>query len=131
MQRPLGRFAEALEKFARNVLDMHDSEPGPHASTHAPNTLDDPLATAAPSNDVDGDAPLAGSLGTLLRSDAKMRLGITTTKGDLIVRSTKNDRLAVGVNGEVLTADSTQASGVKWAAVAAGDLDAQLMAIML
>jgi hypothetical protein len=42
----------------------------------------------------------------------------TTTLGDLIVRSlSATTRLAVGANGQVLTADSTQATGVKWAAV--------------
>jgi hypothetical protein len=43
-------------------------------------------------------------------------------KGDLIA-ATANDtpaRLAVGTNGHVLTADSTAATGLKWAAVAAG-----------
>ena len=42
-----------------------------------------------------------------------------TTKGDLLGFSTLNIRLAVGANDYVLTADSTQAAGVKWAAPAA------------
>lgn len=37
-----------------------------------------------------------------------------TTKGDLYVYSTMNDRLPVGVDGQILTADSTQTTGLKW-----------------
>jgi hypothetical protein len=39
-----------------------------------------------------------------------------TTKGDLVVRGAATTRLPVGANGQILTADSTQATGVKWAA---------------
>lgn len=38
-----------------------------------------------------------------------------TTKGDLVTYSSSVVRLAVGTNGQVLTADSAQATGVKWA----------------
>lgn len=43
-----------------------------------------------------------------------------TTKGDVNVYGTANDRLPVGSNNQVLTADSAQALGVKWATVATG-----------
>lgn len=43
-----------------------------------------------------------------------------TTKGDLYGFSTVNARIPVGTNGQVLTADSTQALGVKWAAAPGG-----------
>jgi hypothetical protein len=38
-----------------------------------------------------------------------------TTKGDLFGFSTANTRLPVGINGQVLTADSTQITGLRWA----------------
>lgn len=38
-----------------------------------------------------------------------------TTKGDLLVFSTANTRLPIGLNGQTLIADSAQAAGVKWA----------------
>jgi hypothetical protein len=41
-----------------------------------------------------------------------------TTKGDLFGHSTVDARIPVGTDGQVLTADSTQTLGVKWAAAA-------------
>jgi hypothetical protein len=43
-----------------------------------------------------------------------------TTKGDLYTFSTVDARLGVGANDTVLTADSGEATGLKWAAPAAG-----------
>ncbi len=50
----------------------------------------------------------------------------TYTKGDIVVAtgSTTLVKLGVGSNTTVLTADSTQASGVKWAAASSGPLTA-------
>jgi hypothetical protein len=45
-----------------------------------------------------------------------------TTKGDLYTYSTADARLAVGTNGHVLTADSAEATGIKWAAAGSGSL---------
>lgn len=47
-----------------------------------------------------------------------------TTKGDLVVGTGSGTftRLGVGTNGYVLTADSTQTSGTKWAAAPTGDV---------
>lgn len=41
-----------------------------------------------------------------------------TTKGDVWVYSTGDDRLPVGTNGFILSADSSQATGLKWIAQA-------------
>jgi len=43
-----------------------------------------------------------------------------TTKGDLYTFSTSDARLAVGTNGQVLTADSSEATGLKFATPASG-----------
>jgi len=45
-----------------------------------------------------------------------------TTKGDLWGYSTTNARVPIGTNGQVLTADSTAATGVAWAAAPSGGM---------
>jgi len=45
-----------------------------------------------------------------------------TTKGDLYTYSTTDARLGVGANDTVLTADSSTATGLKWAAPAGGGM---------
>ena len=48
-----------------------------------------------------------------------------TTKGDLFTYSTTPTRLGVGADTFILTADSTQATGLKWAAPPTGTLPSQ------
>jgi len=59
-----------------------------------------------------------GGTGQTAKTAAFDALAPTTTKGDLIVHNgADNIRVAVGgTNGHVLTVDSAEASGVKWAA---------------
>jgi hypothetical protein len=51
-----------------------------------------------------------------------------TTKGDLFGFDTADARIPVGTNGHILTADSTQSLGVKWAAPAGGGKVLQVVA---
>ena len=50
-------------------------------------------------------------------ADAATQKATLTTKGDLYAASAASTpaRVAVGTNGQVLTADSTESTGVKWA----------------
>jgi hypothetical protein len=45
-----------------------------------------------------------------------------TTKGDIFTFTTVDARLGVGANGTVLTADSAESSGLKWAAPSSGGM---------
>jgi hypothetical protein len=51
-------------------------------------------------------------------ADGAIAKTIVDAKGDLIAATADNtvSRLAIGTNGQVLTADSTEATGMKWAA---------------
>jgi len=73
---------------------------------------------------------LGGTTGQVLSKTSNTNMDFTwvtptdqtplTTKGDLFTFSTVDARLGVGTNGHVLTADSTQSTGIKWAAPAGG-----------
>lgn len=67
----------------------------------------------------------SGGTGETTKTAAFDALSPTTAKGDIIVfNGTDNVKLAVGTNDQVLTADSTQATGVKWAAAGGGGITA-------
>ena len=93
-------------------------------------TLSGPLTLGSSLGDAGGFAGVAGYLltstgsATSWQPNTSISYNIFDAKGDLIVATGDNNnysRLAVGTNDYVLTADSTQATGVKWAAVAGPD----------
>ncbi len=74
--------------------------------------------TTGTAANVTGTVAIAnGGTGQTTKTEAFDALSPTTTKGDIIVSNgTDNVRLGVGTNNQVLTADSTTATGLKWAA---------------
>jgi hypothetical protein len=138
-KQPTGSYITAL------TSDVVASGPGSATATVQPNVITNSKLAQAPANTLKGNntgvpanesdltisqvqtllsvptasSPLpisAGGTGQTSASAAFGALSPLTTKGDLIGYSTVNARLGVGTNGQILTADSTQTLGVKWAA---------------
>lgn len=67
----------------------------------------------------DSDTQLATQQSIKAYADTKIAQSVVDAKGDILVATADNTitRLPVGTNNQVLTADSAEASGVKWAAL--------------
>jgi hypothetical protein len=120
-----GLSANAPLAYANNTFDLNVGDGLATSGTVLVADFSDAtpaaLGTAAAGTAVElarGDhvhaLPTAADVGAVANS-------LITTKGDLIVRDASAPaRLGVGTNGHVLTADSAETTGVKWAAPSGG-----------
>lgn len=89
------------------------------------------LSGAATSNTTDANGTVGWAVDEVVTAEAIDQLKADaaagassplTTKGDLFTYDTAATRLGVGADGYVLTADSSQAKGMRWAASAGGGI---------
>lgn len=110
------RFLELLRNGAHGV------------GFKAPDSLATDLVFTLPSADGAADTFLRTNGSGVLSFVAAILKSIGTTKGDLIAftGSAAPARRAVGSNGQVLTADSAESDGVKWATPASASMSASV-----
>lgn len=110
-------------KVVRSVLPGATGPTGPTGNTGS--TVTGP--TGATGVSVTGPTGAVGNTGAIGVTGATGVTGVTgpsalTTKGDIATFDTAVARLAVGANNTVLTADSTTATGLKWADAGGGSM---------
>lgn len=117
----LGRYVYLLGQF---VTNNWEATPSQHATTHLPNSQIDPLPIGTPGPLVLDGEDTEGSSNNFNHGDHSHETPLTT-KGDLMtVAGGVLARLGVGANDYVLTADSVQAEGIKWAPTAGDSAEA-------
>jgi len=108
---------DLVNEFAKYALTTHTHPAGPiPAHEHAPADITDVDNQVVWARElVAPNVILEGSSSSGSFSD------VVTTKGDLYTFSTVKDRLPVGADGQVLSVDLTEPTGLKW--VEAGGVD--------
>ena len=109
------RSGSALSSITRGV-------DGTSAASHNAGATCYPVFTAVDADQANAVAAALTTKGDLLATDGWQSSpnSLMTTKGDIVVASAANTpaRVAVGADGFALVADSTEATGVKWAVAA-------------
>jgi hypothetical protein len=126
VDRPWDRkTAHLIQDWMRKARNALGQAPSRHAKTHQVGGGDALPTPGLPVSVSVGGAAAAGDGPAYAREDHVHALSLgLTTKGDLLTRSgAAYSRLGVGANGFVLTADSGEPTGLKWAASAAGSSD--------
>lgn len=115
IRRLIDKFP-ALDGFMQSARDALDNGLAPgrdRTIIQSINSPDNPILAGPPENPT-GQVAEEGSSGAVLRADSVTKQGIVTTKGDLLTFAALPDRLAVGVDGQVVTADSSAAKGLSY-----------------
>lgn len=102
--------------------DLLDGQHGSYyAPVNSPTLTGTPSAPTAAVNTNTTQIATTAFVNSEISNDAVLK-SLFTTKGDIVVATASGvlTRVGVGTNGHALVADSTQTSGVKWAAVSGG-----------
>lgn len=125
---PWNNVRGAVHRFMTWSRQNYSGLPAEHAATHLQGAAD---ALDAPGTPVTVDPNLGADDGagpTYALEDHRHAIDLKlTTKGDLLAYTgTGYARVGVGTNGYVLTADSAQTAGIKWAS---NSEDAEFLAL--
>jgi hypothetical protein len=118
-----GQTLNVVDNAASNRVDITISSSGTGPATNSIYAVDGAVIGTRPELNL-----ISGTNVTLSGADSSVnnRVDVTvtstgggasplTTKGDVYVFSTVNARLPIGTDNQVLTADSTQTTGLRWA----------------
>lgn len=127
--KPWNLVAGPVERAIHALIALYDGLPSPHQETHLQGGTDALQTPGTPADLLLNVASDAGVGPSYALEDHKHRVDLgLTTKGDLLTYTgSAYGRLGVGANGQVLTADSASAGGIKWATSGSAE-DAELIA---